>query len=105
MDISSRFGRSRPMESGAWRWTWARSHPAHQDRLRYERAPQGPTKKTPPRDAAQGRSEILDLESRFRETLVRQGVGDGYLSAVGDQARLHRVKTFPMLGEKAIRDH
>ncbi len=79
--------------------------PAHQDRLRYERAPQGPTKKTPLRDAAQGRSEILDLESRFRQTLVREGVRDGYLSAVARYARLHRVKTFPMVGKKAIGDY
>jgi hypothetical protein len=79
--------------------------PAHQDRLRYERAPREPTKRTPPRDAAQGRSEILDLESRFRESLVRLGVRDGYLSAVGEHARLHRVKTFPVLGKKAIGDY
>jgi ketosteroid isomerase-like protein len=79
--------------------------PAHQDRLRYERAPQEPTQKAPPRDAAQGRSEILELESRFRETLMRQGMRDGYLSAVGERARLHRVKTFPMLGKKAIGDY
>jgi ketosteroid isomerase-like protein len=36
---------------------------------------------------------------------VRQGVGDGYLSAIGEQARLHRMKTFPMLGKKAIGDY
>jgi ketosteroid isomerase-like protein len=79
--------------------------PAHQDRLRYERAPQEPARKTPPRDAAEGRSEILELESRFRETLARQGMRDGYLSAVGERARLHRVKSLPVLGKKAIGDY
>jgi ketosteroid isomerase-like protein len=78
--------------------------PAHQDRLRYERAPQAPSKGTPPRDPAQGRSEALELESRFRETLAREGVRDGYLAVVGEHARVHRVKTFPVLGKNAIGD-
>jgi len=78
--------------------------PAHQDRLRYERAPQGLSKGIPPGDADHGRSEILELESRFRETLTRQGVRDGYLDVVGEHARLHRVKNFPVLGKKAIGD-
>jgi ketosteroid isomerase-like protein len=79
--------------------------PAHQDRLRYERAPQEPDNKMPPRDSAQGRSEILELESGFGETLRRQGVRDGYLSTVAEHARVHRVKTFPILGKKAIGDY
>jgi len=78
--------------------------PAHQDRLRYERAPQEPSKGIPPRDAAQGRVEVLGLESRFRETLAREGVRDGYLGLVGEHARVHRVKSFPVLGKKAIGD-
>ena len=78
--------------------------PAHQDRLRYERAPQAPSKGIPPRDPAQGRSEVLELESRFRETLAREGLRDGYLSVVGEHARVHRVKNFPVLGKKAIGD-
>jgi len=78
--------------------------PAHQDRLRYERAPQGPSKGIPPRDAAQGRSEILELESRFRKTLAREGVENGYLGVVDEHARVHRVKNFPLLGKKAIGD-
>jgi ketosteroid isomerase-like protein len=78
--------------------------PAHQDRLRYERAPQYPIKKVPPKDAASGRSEILDLESRFG-TALRAGVRDGYLNAVDENARLHRAGAFPMLGKKAIGDY
>lgn len=78
--------------------------PAHQDRLRYERAPQEPSKGIPPKDTAEGRSEVLELESRFRETLTREGVRDGYLAVVGDHARVHRVKNFPVLGKKAIGD-
>jgi len=76
--------------------------PAHQDRLRYERAPQGPSKGIPPRDPAQGRSEVMELESRFRETLARDGVRDGYLGVVGEHARVHRAENFPVLGKKAI---
>jgi len=76
--------------------------PAHQDRLRYQRAPQEPSKGIPPKDAAQGRSEVLELESRFRETLAREGVRGGYLAVVGDHARVHRVTNFPILGKKAI---
>jgi ketosteroid isomerase-like protein len=79
--------------------------PAHQERLRYERAPQEPYKKDPPSDAAEGRSEILGLESRFRETLVRQGVREGYLGSVAENPRVHRAKTFPVLGKKAIGDY
>jgi ketosteroid isomerase-like protein len=79
--------------------------PAHQDRLRYERAPQEPYKKDPPGEASEGRSEILGLESRFREALVRQGVRDGYLGSVAENARVHREKTFPVLGKKAIGDY
>jgi ketosteroid isomerase-like protein len=78
--------------------------PAHQDRLRYERAPQEPSRGIPPKDAAQGRSEVLELESRFRETLSREGVRGGYLAVAGDRARLHRVKNFPVLGKQAIGD-
>lgn len=78
--------------------------PAHPDRLRYERAPSGASKGIPPRDPAQGRSEVLQLESRFRETLAREGVRDGYLAVVGEHARVHRVKHFPVLGKKAIGD-
>jgi len=78
--------------------------PAHQDRLRYERALQEPAKGIRPRDASQGRQEILDIESRFGETLARLGVRDGYLRAVGEHVRLHRVKNFPLLGKKAIGD-
>ncbi len=79
--------------------------PAHQDRLRYERAPREPFKKIPPRDPARGRSEILELETRFRETLMRQGVREGYLSLAGQHARVHRVKNFPVLGKKAIGEY
>jgi ketosteroid isomerase-like protein len=75
--------------------------PAHQDRLRYERAPQEPSQKIPPRDAA---AEILELESRFGESLVRSGLRQGYLDAVAEHARVHRVKNFPILGKKAISD-
>jgi ketosteroid isomerase-like protein len=77
---------------------------AHQDRLRYERAPQRSAKKVPPRDAAAGRSEILELESRFGASL-RDGVRGGYLSAADEDARLHRGNTFPMLGKEAIGDY
>jgi ketosteroid isomerase-like protein len=79
--------------------------PAHQDRLRYERAPQEPYKKMSARDSVQGRSEILELESGFGENLRRQGARDGYLSTVAEYARVHRVKTFPILGKKAIGDY
>lgn len=79
--------------------------PAHQDRLRYGRAPQEAYKKIPPRDAAQGRSEILELESRFGEILAREGVREGYLSAVGEHARVHRAKMFPVLGKKAVGEY
>ena len=79
--------------------------PAHQDRLHYERAPQEPSQRIPPRDDAQGRSEILDLESHFRETLARQGVRDAYLSKAGEHARVHRVILFPVLGKDAIGKH
>ncbi|HJS74484.1 MAG TPA: DUF4440 domain-containing protein [Vicinamibacteria bacterium] len=78
--------------------------PAHQDRLRYQRAPQRPAKKVPSPDAARGRAEILELESGFG-TALRAGVRDGYLNAVDENARLHRVNTFPMLGKKAIGDY
>ncbi len=78
--------------------------PAHQDRLRYERAPQEPSKKVPPPDAAQGRAEILELESMFGAAL-RENVRSGYLGAVGANARLHRVNTYPILGKKAIDDY
>ena len=74
--------------------------PAHQDRLRYERALQEPAKGIPPRDASQGRQEILDMESRFGETLARLGVRDGYLRVVGEHARLHRVKNSPCWGRR-----
>jgi ketosteroid isomerase-like protein len=78
--------------------------PAHQDRLRYERAPQEPSRKIPARDAAAGRAEILELESRFGESLVRSGLRQGYLDAVAEHARVHRVKNFPILGKEAISD-
>jgi ketosteroid isomerase-like protein len=79
--------------------------PARQDRLRYERAPQETHKQIPPRDEAAGRGELLELESRFGDTLAKHGVRDGYLSAVAEAARVHRVKTFPVLGKKAIGDY
>jgi ketosteroid isomerase-like protein len=47
---------------------------------------------------------VLDLESRFRETLAREGVRDGYLAVMGEHARVHRVKNFPVLGKQAIGD-
>ncbi len=81
--------------------------PAHQDRLRYERAPQEPAKKVPPRDAghsSSGRSEILDLESTFGGSL-REGVRAAYSSVLGENARLHRLNTFPMIGKRAIDDY
>jgi ketosteroid isomerase-like protein len=78
--------------------------PAHQNRLRYERAPQESSQKMASRDAAASLAEILDLESRFGESLARSGVRQGYLEAVGEHARLHRVKNFPILGKKAIDD-
>jgi ketosteroid isomerase-like protein len=72
--------------------------PAHQDRLRYERVPTESWKRSPPDD-------VLDLESGFRDSLVRLGAREGYLGALNDGARLHRPGRFPLVGKKAIGDY
>jgi ketosteroid isomerase-like protein len=74
--------------------------PAHQDRLRYERAPQAPSKT----GGGARQAEMLLLESRFGAD-ARRGMRQAYAGAISDHARLHRANLFPIEGRTAIDEY
>jgi len=75
---------------------------AHQDRLRYERAPQEKYKKVVLKDAAAGKAEMLAVEAKFFTTVKNHGARDGYLAYLAPYGRLHRPQEFPMIGKEAV---
>lgn len=75
--------------------------PAHQDRLKYTRAPQEKYKKVKPKDAAAGRAEMLARESKFFEAAKQQGGREGYIAHMTPYCRIQRSGRFPMIGREA----
>lgn len=75
--------------------------PAHQDRSRYERAPQERYKKVPPRDAAAGRAELMKVEASFLASATKNGAHRAYVEFLAPHARVHRWGFFPFVGRDA----
>lgn len=73
---------------------------AHQDRLKYERAPQEKYQAVKPKDAAVGRAEMLEMEKKL-EQAAKQNGREGYLAMLGANCRVHRPGRFPMIGKEA----
>jgi ketosteroid isomerase-like protein len=73
---------------------------AHQDRMRYTRAPQKKSSKVK-RAAAEGRAELMKLEDEFFEAARKQAGRDAYIAYMAEYCRLHRSWNFPILGREA----
>lgn len=77
--------------------------PAHQDRLRYTRAPQQVYQKVKYRGADAGRADIMNQEGRFLKVVTQRGTVEGYLSHLAEGGRIHRPGIFPAIGKSAVR--
>ncbi len=75
---------------------------AHQDRLKYDRAPQDKYKKVAVKDAAAGKAEMMAIEEKFLKTATAHGAREGYLAYLAPYGRLQRTGQFPLTGKDAV---